>query len=74
MNQLDVRASLLNACDELQAYLQSEAPDPNDLETKTTTLRAALRALGGRSLLGLKIPLRWGGSQISDLDYFVYQE
>jgi len=66
-------STALDASRELQAFL-NEAPDPNDLETSASVLRSALRGLGGRSLLGLKIPRRWGGTQIGDLDYFLYQE
>ncbi len=73
LNQLESPPTS-NACQDLQVYLEREAPDPNLLEADVDALRLALRGLGGRSLLGLKVPRRWGGRQISELDYFTYQE
>lgn len=52
------------------AYLQEEvAPQANQLDRDVNALRLALRGLGDRSLLALKVPSNLGGSGLAAIDY-----
>lgn len=52
----------------------SVAPLANEIDTNPKILKQALMSLGEKGLLGLRIPKRWGGYEVSDRSFFNYQQ
>lgn len=53
----------------LTKYLQDINPQANEIDSKPTLLNQALKELGDRQLLGLKIPQIYGGTGMSEVEY-----
>lgn len=58
-----------------ESYLrESVAPLASEIDRDPEVLREALKGMGDRSLLGLKIPQRWGGAQASEATSRYFQQ
>ncbi|HEY9846994.1 MAG TPA: acyl-CoA dehydrogenase family protein, partial [Candidatus Caenarcaniphilales bacterium] len=61
--------------DQTHAYLQeSVAPQANEMDSDPEVLYTALRGLGGRALLALRVPKAWGGTEASAETFWTFQE
>ena len=58
----------------ISVWLQEQiAPVNNELDRNSTILKTALREMGDRSWLALKVPSELGGSGLTELDYRLIQ-
>ncbi len=58
-----------------ESYLQkSVAPLASEIDNNPQILREALKGLGDRSLLALRVPKVWGGAQVSEATYRHFQQ
>lgn len=58
-----------------EAYLrESVAPLASEIDDNPEALKQALRGLGDRSLLALRVPKVWGGKQVSEMTYRHFQQ
>ena len=65
----------LHLLDIAESYLRkSVAPLATQIDSSPEALREALKGLGERSLLALRVPQEWGGSEVSEQTYRTYQE
>lgn len=61
--------------DTAKSYLsETVAPKANEIDESSDALFEALQGLGRLDLLALKVPKRWGGKQVSEVDYGNFQE
>ncbi|MDJ0573040.1 MAG: acyl-CoA dehydrogenase family protein [Pleurocapsa sp. MO_192.B19] len=59
---------------ETQIFLQEQiAPLANNIDRDPEVLRTALRGMGDRSLLALKVPSELGGTSLKEVDYHRWQ-
>lgn len=58
---------------QIQAYFKI-APNPEVMEEQTEVLREGLKGLGERTLLALRVPQKWNGRELDQLDYFYFLE
>ncbi|MGF1482479.1 MAG: acyl-CoA dehydrogenase family protein [Cyanophyceae cyanobacterium] len=71
--QRQVKTDEYKLLEAAEAYLQTIAPQAAQLDRKPETLKKALQGLGDRSLLALKVPQRWGGSELSETSFRAFQ-
>lgn len=58
-----------------EAYLrESVAPVASEIDDNPEALKTALQGLGDRSLLALRVPKVWGGTQASEITYRHFQQ
>ena len=58
-----------------ETYLrESVAPVASEIDDNPEALKEALRGLGDRSLLALRVPKVWGGTQVSEITYRHFQQ
>ena len=61
--------------DTAQFYLlETVASKANEIDESPDALFEALQGLGNLELLALKVPQRWGGKEVSEVDYSKFQE
>ncbi|WP_017304568.1 acyl-CoA dehydrogenase family protein [Spirulina subsalsa] len=58
----------------LETALTEIASTPEELEQDASALSGAIQILGRHNLLALRVPQRYGGRELGDLDWFCYQE
>ncbi|AFY99550.1 cyclase family protein [Calothrix sp. PCC 6303] len=59
----------------VKSFLKLEvAPHANQMDFESQTLFNALRKLGKKELLALRVPQRWGGKELSDATFNDFQE
>jgi kynurenine formamidase/alkylation response protein AidB-like acyl-CoA dehydrogenase len=64
-----------NFLNQVEFFLKLEvAPVANQIDSQAKALFAALRKLGKRELLALRVPQRWGGKAVSDETFSDFQE
>lgn len=64
--------SLLNTA---KSYLLKEiAPQANEIDRDSNVLFNALRGLGELDLMALRVPRYWGGKEVSEQTYSIFQE
>lgn len=69
---MDSQAYLLEA---VESYLrESVASHSAEIDHSPEALRTALKGLGERSLLALRIPKRWGGAEVDEETFHDFQE
>ncbi len=65
----------LHLLDIAESYLRkSVAPLAIQIDSSSESLREALKGLGERSLLALRVPREWGGSEVSEQTFRIFQE
>ncbi|MBD1840539.1 acyl-CoA/acyl-ACP dehydrogenase [Coleofasciculus sp. FACHB-64] len=65
----------LHLLDIAESYLrQSVAPLATEIDSSPEALGEALKGLGERSLLALRVPQEWGGSEVSEQTFRTFQE
>jgi alkylation response protein AidB-like acyl-CoA dehydrogenase len=58
-----------------ESYLQEfVAPVASEIDVNSDALREAMRGLGDRSLLALRVPKVWGGAEVSEATYRYFQQ
>jgi len=58
-----------------EAYLREiVAPGASQIDQDTEALRTALKGLGDRNLLALKVPQDWGGAEVNPVTFFHFQQ
>ncbi|MEQ8462188.1 acyl-CoA dehydrogenase family protein [Coleofasciculus sp. E1-EBD-02] len=58
-----------------EAYLREiVAPRASEIDQDTEALRTALKGLGDRHLLALKVPQDWGGAEVNPVTFFHFQQ
>lgn len=61
--------------DKTKSYLlEIVTPKANEIDESADALFEALRGLGKLDLLALKVPEKWGGKEVSEIDYGNFQE
>ncbi|MEQ8973828.1 MAG: acyl-CoA dehydrogenase family protein [Coleofasciculus sp. C1-SOL-03] len=64
-----------NLLDVTEAYLREiVAPRASEIDQDTEALRIALKGLGDRHLLALKVPQDWGGAEVNPVTFFHFQQ
>ncbi len=64
-----------NLLDVTEAYLREiVAPRASEIDQDTEALRTALKGLGDRHLLALKVPQDWGGAEVNPVTFFHFQQ
>ncbi|MBE9126749.1 MULTISPECIES: acyl-CoA dehydrogenase family protein [unclassified Coleofasciculus] len=72
IRDIDNQQSLLDVA---ESYLQeSVAPVASDIDSHPEALRDALKGLGDRSLLALKVPQLWGGAEVNEATFRRFQQ
>src|SRR4028118_2085556 len=72
LNDQDDQQALL---DSIESYLrESVAPLASEMDSEPEVLREALRGMGDRSLLALRVPKVWGGKEVSEQTYRRFQQ
>jgi alkylation response protein AidB-like acyl-CoA dehydrogenase len=72
LNDQDDQQALL---DSIESYLRdSVAPLASEMDSEPEVLREALRGMGDRSLLALRVPKVWGGKEVSEQTYRRFQQ
>lgn len=65
----------LHLLDIAESYLRkSVAPLATEIDSSPEALREALKGLGERSLLALRVPQEWSGSEVSEQTFRTFQE
>ena len=54
-------------------YFQEIASQAALIDKDSNALKEALKGMGDRNLLALRVPKRWGGAEFSELDYRCFQ-
>ena len=55
-------------------YLRERvAPTAEKIDREPNALKEALKRMGDRCLLALKVPKKWGGAEFNELDYRRFQ-
>jgi kynurenine formamidase/alkylation response protein AidB-like acyl-CoA dehydrogenase len=61
--------------DTVESFLRSQvAPNANRIDDSSEALFLALRGLGSLNLLALRVPVKWGGREISETNFGEFQE
>ena len=72
MSHEDDQQALLDLA---ESYLrESVVPLASDIDSDSALLKDALRGMGDRILLALRVPTSWGGTQVSEATYRRFQQ
>jgi len=64
-----------NLLEVAEAYLREiVAPRASEIDQDIQALRTVLQGLGDRNLLALKVPQGWGGTEVSHITFFHFQQ
>ncbi|MBW4604136.1 MAG: cyclase family protein [Calothrix sp. FI2-JRJ7] len=65
----------LNQIDTIKSFLLTEVQkNANAIDSDSNELFSALRGLGNLDLLALRLPRAWGGKEVEEVEYGIFQE